>query len=139
MWLKRLNSTARLKKFNRPLRLIGKISTAFQPWLKSTVSTALQPRPEMSDVLTKGIQPNKKEPRPYEHISNTTATQYSYYASLTLHSLIFWPLSPKTNKRATAYTRYPPWYQKETRSQTESQQHTPLTQILDTVAFNSLV
>jgi hypothetical protein len=30
--------------------LIGKISTAFQQRLKSTVSTALQPRPELSDA-----------------------------------------------------------------------------------------
>ena len=39
------------KNFYRPLRLIGKISTASQPRLKPTVSTALQPRPEMSEAI----------------------------------------------------------------------------------------
>ena len=38
--------------------------------------------PALTTLLTKGIQPNKKEPRLYKHIANTTATNYSYYLPL---------------------------------------------------------
>ena len=38
--------------------------------------------PALTTPLTKGIQPNKKEPQLYKHIANTTATNYSYYLPL---------------------------------------------------------
>jgi hypothetical protein len=38
--------------------------------------------PALTTLLTKGIQPNKKEPQLYKHIANTTATNYSYYLPL---------------------------------------------------------
>ena len=38
--------------------------------------------PALTTLLTKGIQPNKKEPRLNKHIANTTATNYSYYLPL---------------------------------------------------------
>ena len=38
--------------------------------------------PALAMLLTKGIQPNKKEPQLYKHIANTTATNYSYYLPL---------------------------------------------------------
>jgi hypothetical protein len=38
--------------------------------------------PALTTLLTKGIQPNKKEPQLYKHIANITATNYSYYLPL---------------------------------------------------------
>jgi hypothetical protein len=34
--------------------------------------------PTLTTLLTKDIQPNKKEPQLYKHIAITTATNYSY-------------------------------------------------------------
>ena len=45
----------------------------------------------------------------------------------------------KTNKRARHTQGTLPGTRKRTRSQTESQQHTPLTQIIDTVALSSQI
>jgi hypothetical protein len=38
--------------------------------------------PTLTTLLTKDIQPNKKEPRHYKHIAITNATNYSYYLPL---------------------------------------------------------
>ena len=61
---------------------------------------------------------------------------------LILHPLTNWPLSPKTNKQnvhGIQQDALPGTRNKRTRSQTESQQHTPLTHTIDTVALNSQI
>jgi len=71
--------------------------------------------PVLTTLLTKGIQPNKKEPQLHKHIANTTATNYSYYLPLwpCTHQPTGHSLPRPTSKACTAYTRYPPRYQKE--------------------------
>ena len=76
----------------------------------------------------------------YKHIANTTATNYNYYLPLRpcIHQLA--TLSQdQPAKRARQTKDNLPGTRKRARSQTESQQHTPLTQILDTAAFNSQI
>ena len=76
----------------------------------------------------------------YKHIANTTATNYNYYLPLRpcIHQLA--TLSQdQPAKRARQTKDNLPGTRKRARSQTESQQHTPLTQIIDTVALNSQI
>jgi hypothetical protein len=51
----------------------GNISRTELPQTKHSLATTL---------LTKGIQPNKKESQFYKHIANTTTTNFSYYLPL---------------------------------------------------------
>ena len=101
--------------------------------------------PALTTLLTKGIQPNKKEPQLYKHIANTTATQYYCSTAITCLSdptptnHLATLSQDKQAKRARHTQDTLPGTRKRTRSQTESQQHTPLTQIIDTVALSSQI
>ena len=107
-------------------------------WRASTFTT--NGNPALTTLLTKSIQPNNKEPQLYKHIPNTTATFYSYYSPLwpCTHKQTYYPPLKTNQQSAHGRHKLSPG-RKRTRCQTERQQHTPLTQILDIVALDSQI